>query len=160
MQADFNAFYEASYRRLYRDVVLLMASTADAEDVLADAFERAAARWHRVSGLDSPEAWVRRVAVNRGLDVHRAAGRRRRAYALAVPEEQHRQDLSLEVLDALARLPLEHRQAVVLHHVMGETVEATALLLRRPSGTVKGHLVKGRAALLALLSPSGVSRDE
>ena len=160
VQLDFNTFYEASYRRLYRDVVLLMASASDAEDVLADAYERAAARWERVSRLDNPQAWVRRVAVNRGLDVHRARRRQRRAYALVTAESEQRPDFSLEVLDALNQLPAEQRQAVILHHVMGETVESAAALLRRPSGTVKGHLVKGRSALLAILSPAGVGSDD
>ena len=150
---EFETFYLGSYRRLFRDLLLVTADRADTEDVLQDAYARAAAKWRRVSSLDNPEAWVRRVAINRSLDLHRRRGRQRRAYARLGDTDQHHDDLSVEVLDALRRLNPEQRQVVVLHHLLGETVESIATLVGRPTGTVKGQLVRGRAALHASLSP-------
>jgi RNA polymerase sigma-70 factor (ECF subfamily) len=151
---EFESFYSSSYRRLFRDLLLVTADRADTEDVLQEAFGRAAARWRKVRTLDSPEAWVRRVAINVSLDVHRRRRRQRRAYARLNPAETHYEDLSLEVLDCLRRLSAEHRQVVVLHHLLGETVESIADIVGRPPSTVKGQLVRGRAALAALLSPA------
>ncbi|MCU1589594.1 MAG: polymerase, sigma-24 subunit, subfamily [Frankiales bacterium] len=151
---DFESFYVGSYRRLFHDLLLVTADQADTEDVLQDAYTRAAVRWRRVRSLDNPEAWVRRVAINRSLDLHRRHSRQRRAYARLAPAVEHQDDLSLEVLDALRQLLPELRQVVVLHHLLGETVESIAAIVGRPTGTVKGQLVRGRAALHAALSPA------
>ena len=148
---DFERFYSASYRRLFRALLLITADRSDTEDVLQDAYARAAAHWRKVSRMDSPEAWVRRVAINRSVDLHRRRNRQHRAYAQLRPDEEYVEDLSLEVLDALRQLTPEQRQVVVLHHLLGESVEAIAVTVGRPSGTVKGQLVRGRAALSALL---------
>jgi RNA polymerase sigma factor (sigma-70 family) len=149
----FEEFYVSSYRRLFRDLVLVTADRSDAQDVLQEAYAQAAARWRKVRSLDNPEAWVRRVAINRSVDLHRRRARQRRAYARLQPEQEHVEAVSVEVLDALRRLPIEQRQVVVLHHLLGETVERIAVLLKRPPGTVKGQLVRGRDALHELLSP-------
>jgi RNA polymerase sigma-70 factor (ECF subfamily) len=62
-----------------RLVALLAASTRDvtlAEDVLADAFERALATWPRSGIPDNPEGWLLAVARNRSRDVFGSAARR------------------------------------------------------------------------------------
>jgi RNA polymerase sigma-70 factor (ECF subfamily) len=151
---DFEAFYVGSYARLFRDLLLVTADRGDTEDVLQDAYTRAAVRWRKVRALDNPEAWVRRVAINRSLDLHRRRGRQRRAYARVGVSEVQPDDLSAEVLDALRRLSPEQRQVVVLHHLLGETVESIATIVGRPAGTVKGQLVRGRAALHEALWPA------
>lgn len=43
------------------------------------------------------------------------------------------------------------RQVIVLHHLVGYTVEEIAAELRAPSGTVKSWLSRGRARLADLL---------
>ncbi|MGV8966006.1 MAG: RNA polymerase sigma factor [Cellulomonas sp.] len=62
-----------------RIVALLAASTRDvalAEDVLADAFERALATWPKAGIPDNPEGWLLTVARNRSRDVFGSAARR------------------------------------------------------------------------------------
>jgi len=64
---DFEAFYEATWPRLFPAVVLVATSRSDAEDALQDAYVRAARNWESVQQMDNPEGWVRRVAFNRSL---------------------------------------------------------------------------------------------
>jgi RNA polymerase sigma-70 factor, ECF subfamily len=40
----------------------------EAEEIVQEAFTRAAARWTRLRDYDVPEAWVRRVAMNLAAD--------------------------------------------------------------------------------------------
>jgi RNA polymerase sigma-70 factor (ECF subfamily) len=143
----FEQFYEGSYRRLYRQLVLVTGDIGDCEDVLAEAYVSAARDWERVRRLDRPEAWVRRVALNGAFDLHRREQRRRRAYARLSPPLAQVEAVSLEVLDAVRRLPAREREVLVLHHLLGETVESISDLVGRPSGTVKGELVRARAAM-------------
>ena len=75
--ADFDAFYLGLVRPLVRQTFLLAGDLSEAEDVVAEAFERAWLRWPTVRELDSPEAWVRtvarRLAVSRWRKVRTAA---------------------------------------------------------------------------------------
>lgn len=147
----FAEFYLATWHRLLRTVVLVTADRGDAEDVLQEAYAKAARDWSTVSAMADPAAWVRRVAVNASLDEHRRRRRRKAAYARLRPEPVHHDDLSLEVMDALRALPVAERQVVVLHHLLQLTVTAISEELSRPAGTVKAQLVRGRRQLATLL---------
>ena len=60
---SFDAFYQDSYAHLVRQLWAVTGNRQDAEDVVQEAFVRAAARWGRISAYDLPEAWVRQVAI-------------------------------------------------------------------------------------------------
>ncbi len=61
---DFDELYLANYGRLVVQLYAVTGSLAEAEDAVQEAFARASMHWGRVGGYDSPEAWVRRVALN------------------------------------------------------------------------------------------------
>jgi len=151
----FAAFYAASYRRLLRQLFAVTGDLAEAENLLQEAYARAFARWPRLCTYDIPEAWVRRVAFNlAGMAAKRL---RRRALALlrldppaAVAELSP--DL-LDLYDALRALSFGQRQAIVLHHLVGLSVEEIGRELRLPTGTVKARLARGRRVLARLLTP-------
>lgn len=132
-------------------------SRADAEEVAQDAFVRLLEHWGKVSGYTDPEAWLRTVAVRALVSRHRrrqVAARglvllRRRA-ATAPPPTGPGHDVELE--EALARLPLDQRSVLVLHHMYDLPVAQVAELLHVPSGTVKSRLSRARAALAPLLA--------
>jgi RNA polymerase sigma-70 factor (ECF subfamily) len=149
----FEDFYASSYMQLFRVLVTFTTDPQDAEDVLQEAYAKAAADWTRVSRLDNPGAWVRRVAINRALDLHKRSRRRQRAYERLEPAERLDR-VSSEVQAALRALRPQDRQVVVLHHLLGLTVAEISAELGRPTGTVKSQLVRGRHELAANLSVS------
>jgi RNA polymerase sigma-70 factor (ECF subfamily) len=51
------------------------------------------------------------------------------------------------LVTALRRIPAEQRRAVVLHHLVGLSVEEIAAETGAPAGTVKVRLARGRAKL-------------
>jgi RNA polymerase sigma-70 factor (ECF subfamily) len=146
---EFEEFYQACYGRLLRHVALMTTDLADAEDVLQEAFARAAVRWWQLETYEVPEAWVRRVAMNLAADKARRL-RRRAAAMLRLGPPPAQPELSADTVDlirALRALPFGQRQAIVLHHLVGLPVEEIGRQLGVPSGTVKGRLARGRAAL-------------
>jgi RNA polymerase sigma-70 factor, ECF subfamily len=162
MRADdgFEAFYRGAFRRIVEQLFLVTGDVAEAEDVVQEAFSRAATRWSRVRAYEAPERWVRRVAMNLALDGLRRS--RRRLAALTrlgpAPDVPAISVDGLALLTALRSLPRGHRGAVVLHHLIGLPVEEVAQELRVPVGTVKSWLARGRQALareLAIEGPSG-----
>ena len=54
---------------------------------------------------------------------------------------------SVDLIRALRALPLGQRQAIVLHHLVGLSVDEISRQLRVPAGTVKARLARGRTAL-------------
>jgi len=152
---SFEEFYDATYGRLLRQLVLVTGDPGDAEDLLQDAYGRAALRWRRLRDYQAPEAWVRRVALRLATDRARRI-RRRAAALLRLRPPRPSVELSADLLDlynALRGLPAGQRQAVVLHHLVGLPVEEVASQLNVPVGTVKSRLSRGRAALARRLAP-------
>jgi RNA polymerase sigma-70 factor, ECF subfamily len=155
MDADqeFETFYRATAPRLVGQLLALTGDLHEAEDMVQEAFVRASVRWSRISAYDQPEAWVRRVAVNLATNELRRA-KRQLAALLRLGPPPPVSALSAEeiaVTQALAGLPLRYRQVLVLHYLMGLSVNEIAYTLRVPTGTVKGRLSRGRNSLAAQL---------
>jgi RNA polymerase sigma-70 factor (ECF subfamily) len=150
---DFEDFYQASYPRLVGQLTVLTGSLEDAEDAVQEAFARASTRWARLRAYDAPEAWVRRVAVNLATSGLRRTRRQLAALTrmrTATAEPAHTTD-RLAIEAGLRRLPLRHRQVLVLHYGADLPVEQVARQLGVPTGTVKSRLARARAALGAYL---------
>jgi RNA polymerase sigma factor (sigma-70 family) len=93
--------------------------------------------------MANPAGWVYRVAVNLGYRGRRTALERRRP----VLPDRDRADTD-EVADpaiarALAALPLDQREVIVLRFHLDWSVDAIADALGCPSGTVKSRLHRG-----------------
>lgn len=149
---DFDAFFRASYAPMVRALAVVAADTQVAEDVAQDAFLQALRHWPKVRGYDRPEAWVRRVALNRLADQGRRRGRRDRAMerlALARTAEPVPADPDLAA--AIAGLSDQQRRVVALHYLLDLPVDEVAADLGIAPGTVKSHLAAARKALAAVL---------
>ncbi len=152
---EFDAFYTASYSRLVHQLHAMIGDREEAADCVQEAFARAWSHRARLDRARSPEAWVRttayRIAVSRWRRLR--LGRRNPDRALqaqthvAAPEPDR-----VALIDALAKLPLDQRRALVLHHLCDLSVAEVAAEVDAPEGTVKARLSRGRAALTALLS--------
>jgi RNA polymerase sigma-70 factor (ECF subfamily) len=153
---SFDDFYTATVRRLISQVHVMTGDLAEAEDSVQEAFARAWLRWGRVSRYADPEAWVRTVAFRISVSswrkaVNRTSAHRRGGAGADLP------GLSpdyVAIVAALRQIPFEQRQAIVLHHLAGLSVEDIARQHKLPVNTVKARLARGRRALQPLLSDS------
>src|SRR5215469_14656844 len=158
----FDAFYAASFRRVTGQLYLMTGSQTEADDSVQEAYARAWQRWGRVSGYDDPEAWVRTVAYRISVDSWRRNLRRRvahRRYGPAGSQPDVGPD-RVAITEALRRIPAAQRQAIVLYHLAGLSVEQVAREVGVPAGTVKARLARGRQALAALLSDQPPASDD
>ena len=153
--------YAAAYPRLVGQLAGVTGDPAEAEDVVMEAFARAAPRRSSFHEADNAEAWLRTVAVN----VARSRWRRMLRWAHLVPAlamTEAYADLPedrLTLLAALRRLPVAQREAIALHHLADLPVAEVALTLGVPEGTVKARLSRGRAALAELLTEPSKEDD-
>lgn len=145
--------YAASYRRLVAQLYAVTGSRQEAEDVVQEAFMRAMSRWSDVRTYDNPEAWLRTVALNLARSRFRRAVRGVAALVKhGVPHEEP--ELSpdhVALMTAMRGLPEAQREALVLHHFVGMSVDEVAASVGAPSGTIKARLSRGRTALAGRL---------
>lgn len=145
--------FDASYRRLVVQLYGVTGSFDEAEDVVQEAFVRAAAAGRRFLRVDNPEAWLRTTAIN----VHRSRWRKLRNGQRArdlMPTPRHPEALEdhLEIINALRALPEPQRQVIALHYLADLPVVQIAEELGVPAGTVKSRLSRGREALASRLA--------
>lgn len=130
---------------------------ADADDLCQAAIERALKsrdQWQEGTRLDS---WMYRITRNIWIDNRRASARRGvhsdidDGVMQIADDSYNRMEASLELNDvdkAMARLPDEQREAVILVLVEGYAYKEAAAILEVPIGTLTSRLVRGREALV------------
>jgi len=162
---DFSQLVETESRGLVAAVTVIVGDHHRAEEIVQDAFERAFRRWHRVSRLDRPGAWARRVALNGAVSAVRRSGSERRAMVRLVSEAGSGAgaagvagvlgtvDDPLAALDdegvwaAVRALPRDQATAVALRYGADLGVDEIAETMQVSVAAVKSLLHRGRAAL-------------
>jgi RNA polymerase sigma-70 factor (ECF subfamily) len=152
----FERFFRDEYPRL---VPMLHALTGDrqrAEDLAQESLAKAQQDWARVSTLDRPGAWVRRVALNASSNVRRRRGREAAALHRIGRAGPEAVDLPAaadpELWLLVRRLPERQRWAVALHYVEDRALADVAAVLGCSEGAVKTHLSRARATLARQLT--------
>jgi RNA polymerase sigma factor (sigma-70 family) len=146
--------YAGCYRRLVTRLYAFTGDLSDAEEVVQEAFVRALAAPRRFRGVDNPEAWLFRVAVN----VARTRLRRRQVLDRLLrrvgppPILPDRGADHLALMAALRRLPPGQRYALALHYLSDLPIDDVASVLNASEGTVKSRLSRGRVALATLVA--------
>lgn len=143
-----------SYGRL---LALVAAGTRDlalAEDVLADAFERALRTWPETGVPDNPVGWLLTVARNRHRDVLGSAAVRTAAPLAQAPEHAVPADLDpdripdkrLELLFVCAHPAIDRaiRTPLMLSTVLGIEATRIAAAFALPTTTVSQRLVRAK----------------
>ena len=133
----------------------LMRDPIRAEDVVQDAVLRAMVGETGFRGGD-PRAWFLRIVRNTAYDALSAARHRGEDLldeTMVDPADDaetvslHREELALAG-DAVAALPLEWREALVLRELEGLSYRDIATVTGAPIGTVMSRLSRARQALL------------
>lgn len=155
-------------RALHRDVLRyvshLCADPQAVDDLAQDTFLRALGSLHRFEGRSSARTWLLSIARRAVIDSYRRAAVRPRlsdvqdwqlAVELAQPRGLPGFDDGVALLDLLAVLPDERREAFLLTQLLGLPYEEAAELSNCPVGTVRSRVARARATLLDLLSEGG-----
>ena len=134
---------------LLRLATLLTGNRYDAEDVVQDVLAKAYPRWQRISTLDDPDAYVKRMVVNGHTSLWRKFRRRE------TPVEQlflgsvdgHAADDRDLLWQACRRLPEHERTAIVLRYWEQLEYAEIAALTGVREGTVRSRVSRGLATL-------------
>jgi len=144
LPATLEQLFVERYAAMVRLAHLLTGSNVAAEDLVQDAFARMQRMWGRV---DDPVPYLRASVVNACRSWHRSRRREDRRLRAVAPTEDHVALGASELLDAVDRLPLGQRTALVLRFYEGLSEAQIAEAMGCRPGTVKSHLHRGLAAL-------------
>ncbi len=154
---------------LRRTAFLLCGDWFLADDLVQDAAARVYARWPRIAGLESPDAYLRKTLVNLYLDHTRRPARREELVAelpdRAAPAAGDGIDHRDQLLAALRDVPAGQRAVLVLRFWEDLSVEQAAAALGTSTGNVKSQTARGletlraACALRGLASPSDLAGE-
>ncbi|WP_257003901.1 sigma-70 family RNA polymerase sigma factor [Streptomyces sp. SA15] len=154
-------FVRALHRDVLRYVAHLCADPQAVDDLAQDTFLRALGSLHRFEGRSSARAWLLAIARRSVIDGYRRAATRPRPcdvpdWQLAVERAQPQGlpgfDDGVALLDLLATLPDERREAFVLTQLLGLPYAEAAELSDCPIGTVRSRVARARETLVDLLA--------
>jgi RNA polymerase sigma-70 factor (ECF subfamily) len=161
--------------QVYRVARRLVGSREEAEDLMQDAYARAFRSWRQYQPGTNLRAWLLRILTNLNIDRGRRQQRTPETQPLeegdyflynkleaAVPEENPAEERVIErlsqdsVVDALADVPHDFRDVVVLVDIGEFSYADAAQILDIPVGTVMSRLHRGRRILKKNLADKAV----
>ncbi len=169
-RGDREAFTRLTARwqgRAYALAYRLTVDADEADDITQSAMLRAYQGLAGFNGRSSFSTWLHRVVVNLCRDRKRALGRRENtlrivsesgqsaSHAAPAPQDTgERADMSGTVARAVAALPEDMREAVVLKYYQGLKLVEVAEIVEAPLSTVKSRLARGLVLLREALENS------
>lgn len=138
--------------RIFSAAFSVCRNKADADDVVQDTLIRYLSLDKEFESEEHLKAWLLRVAINRAKDITSSFWRKN-----TVEWEDYMDDLAFEepkdshLFEAVMNLPEKYRAVIHLFYYEDYAIEEIAVILRRPAGTVKSQLNRGRALLKNML---------
>ena len=155
--SDFCCLLEAQIPPLRRYARALLRDISRADDLIQDTLVRALAKQHLWQEGSNLRAWLFTLMHNLHVNVVRQAVREGTmvdvddvsATLVAISDPTASRQLS-ELEEAIARLPIEQREVVLLVGLEGLRYDEAAEILRVPVGTVRSRLSRARETLRRL----------
>lgn len=148
---DFSSEIEQHYPGLHRAAVLLTGNSAEAEDLVQETVLRGLDAQKRFRGSSSLRTWLYAILMNVHRSQLRSHGRgwkrvllwfhsAPRADELSAEEIELRREWHESLWNAVAQLPIEQQQTMVLRFAEDMSYDEIASTMACPIGTVKSRI--------------------
>lgn len=172
-EAAFEQLVSACEKRVYLLALRYTNNPADAMDISQEVFIKVYRSIASFKGESSPETWVYRIAVNTALDFVRHNARLNETNLYYVNDDgeetdrniadednsphtiAERSDLRDSLTAAIASLPDDQKQVVIMRDINDLSYRDIAEILSLSEGTVKSRLFRARIRLQEILSKDG-----
>jgi RNA polymerase sigma-70 factor (ECF subfamily) len=145
--------FERHHLAIYRYLLRMIGSRERAEELTQDVFLRAIKAANGYEERSSERAWLFRIARNLRLDDARHTQRTPSLLPVDVaePSAPAQQALRLSLLQALAMLPDDEREAFVLAEVVGLSYAEAADTCATTTAAIRSRVYRARVQLRATL---------
>ena len=157
--------YELLYNRyshaMYHTCLRIVMNTADAEDILQEAFMDAFVNLHKLKNAEAFGGWVKRIMINKSVNFVRRHKKSwlqiEDAELMDIPEEQPFDEPVFEekldaIVEIMSSLPEKYRMVINLHIFEQLSFEEIAAAMDMPSSTVRVQYLRGKQKILERLS--------
>jgi RNA polymerase sigma factor (sigma-70 family) len=154
--------YRLCFKPLFNTSLRLVNDRTEAEDIVQDAFMQAFRKLHTFNGEMDFLSWVKKIAINRALDMLR----KRRADFVPLdaappveeepdplPEWEAQEEMVFRIRNAIKLLPDGYRVVLSLHLLEGYDHDEIAGILQISTSTSRSQYSRARQALLQILNP-------
>jgi RNA polymerase sigma factor (sigma-70 family) len=158
-------------KRMIGIVARIVRDPEDAADVFQEVLALIWAKFERIDRHPNPHAYIIRICITRSYDALRKRARRRReirlesiqakmwpARSLGYIKEEG--DRVTAIREAIAMLPPNQGQAVLLRIMEDSPYHTIAGVLGCSEATARSHFSKGKARLVKLLGELGISSSK
>jgi RNA polymerase sigma factor (sigma-70 family) len=142
---------------MYHTCLRIVIYTADAEDVLQDAFMEAFTGLDKIKNADAFGGWLKRIVINKSINHvkrHQKSWLELEETDLAgQPDEQAIDELDFKnkldaIIEALNALPEKYRVVINLHIFEQMSFEEIAGMMNVPSATIRSQYLRGKQKIL------------
>lgn len=153
----FGVLVERYKGMLYSMATRLMKDRGRAEDAAQESFIKAWAALPGFKGESKFSSWLYRICYNTCIsELRKRKPEVELDEAMGIPvegpvQEFRNRDIQATIQEEVSRLPDDYRAAITLYHFNGLSYEEIAQMTRKPMGTVKAQIHRGRALLKARL---------
>lgn len=152
MRLSVDEVFEQYGDRVFMAAFSVCRNRTDADDAVQDTLIRYNSLDKDFESEAHLRAWLLRVAINRAKDIASSFWRRNRvAWEDSMGEVAFEEVADSRLFEAVMRLPERYRVVIHLFYEEDYTVEEISRILRRPRGTVKSQLSRGRTLLKNML---------
>ena len=161
--------YKLYYKAMYNTSVRIVTNTMEAEDIMQEAFLSAFEKIDTYSGTVSFGAWLKKIVVNRSLDV---LNKRKAVFEdieshVGIRDESgdetsRNEEIDVkveEVKEAIERLPDGYRIILSLYLLEGYDHDEIAEILSITSSTSRSQLSRAKQKLIGELNVTGKIRS-
>ena len=165
----YQLLYQRYSKAMYNTSLRIVNNSADAEDVLQEAFLDAFRSLNDFHYRSTFGAWLKKIVINKSINTLR----KRRVYfveidedsdngVMALPQEDQLDEAELEyqvanVKKAIQKLPDGYRAVISLYLLEGYDHEEIAGILNISHNTVRTQYVRAKQKLLTIIKQGGLS---
>lgn len=130
----------------------LVRTEADAQDLVQATLEQAIRHADDLRDVSRLRAWLIAIETREATRVRRRLARALHPPPFVAPQAQPPpDDVAVAIRAALADLPMRMRTALVLHHMVGLSVDETATAMSISANTARAHLKVGLRRMREML---------
>ncbi len=146
---------------MYNTCLRIVVNTADAEDILQEAFLEAFTTLNRLKNTDAFGGWMKRIVINKSINYVK----RKKENWVAIEDDdtgvmetenitdEKEFQLTVDaVKKAIGQLPGKYRTVVSLHLFEQMSFEEIAAFTDTPSSTVRSQYLRGRQKILTMIN--------
>jgi RNA polymerase sigma-70 factor (ECF subfamily) len=153
LKKDFEAFQQATSRKLRAYIRCACSKPEDAEDLVQDCYLRALRGWGQFNGHGSRQAWLFGIARRTCVDWYRHKGRQPNVVSLENTDQisdlskSKNKENTEQAWQAIEHLESQQREVIHLRFAAGLSYAEIAQTLEVPIGTVRSRLHRGLKAV-------------